>query len=136
MFSSKHSKSTKDEELITSCMKVEVSLKHDGHSDVEGKYLFTEFKLLREVFSRKITKVVEVSNFWTKIGSCYPNTRIAYRILLKISISVVCVESFSKLKLIKNYLRSTMSQERLKGLANISISIEYVLLKSWIIWSW
>jgi hypothetical protein len=36
--------------------------------------------------------------------------------------------SFSKLKLLKNYLRSTMSQERLNGLA--ICSIEKKILKS------
>ena len=41
------------------------------------------------------------------------NTCVAYRILLTISIIVDSTErSFSKLKLIKSYLRSTMSQER------------------------
>ena len=48
----------------------------------------------------------------------FPNTCIAYRILLTIPVTVVSAErSFSKLKLIKSYLRSTMSQERLSGLA-------------------
>ena len=35
-----------------------------------------------------------------------------------------CREAFSKLKIIKIYLRSTMSQERLDGLAIISIEHE------------
>jgi hypothetical protein len=41
---------------------------------------------------------------------------------MTIPISVASAErSFSKLQLIKNYLRSTMSQERLSGLATLSI---------------
>ena len=45
------------------------------------------------------------------------NTYIVYRKLLTISVTVAFVErSFSKLKLIKSYLRSTMSQKRLSGL--------------------
>ena len=52
----------------------------------------------------------------------FPNTWVVYRILLTIPITVASAErSFSKLKLIKSYLRSTMSQERLNGLAMLSI---------------
>jgi hypothetical protein len=41
---------------------------------------------------------------------------------LTILVTVVSAErSFSKLKLIKSYLRSTMSQEKLNGLAILSI---------------
>ena len=47
--------------------------------------------------------------------------------ILTIPVSVATAErSFSKLKLIKSYLRSTMSQERLNGLAIISIERELV----------
>ncbi|XP_074361855.1 uncharacterized protein LOC141702048 [Apium graveolens] len=49
------------------------------------------------------------------------------RILLTIPVTVVYAEqSFSKLKLIKSYLRSTMSQERLNGLARLSIEKDMV----------
>ena len=52
----------------------------------------------------------------------FPNLFIALRILLTSPISVASAErSFSKLKLIKNYLRSTMGQDRLSALALISI---------------
>ena len=57
----------------------------------------------------------------------FPNTWIAYRILLTIPVTVASGErSFSKLKLIKSYLRSTMSQERLNGLAMLSIEKDMV----------
>jgi hypothetical protein len=53
---------------------------------------------------------------------CYPNASIAYRILFILLVTVASAErSFSKLKLLKNYLRSTMSQERLNGLATLCI---------------
>ena len=55
-------------------------------------------------------------------ADCYPNVSVAYRILLTVPVIVASVEkSFSKLKLLKNYLRSTMSQERLNGLAMCTI---------------
>jgi hypothetical protein len=53
---------------------------------------------------------------------CYPNIFVAYWILFTIPITVTLTErSFSKLKLLKNYLRSTMSQERLNQLATLCI---------------
>jgi hypothetical protein len=52
----------------------------------------------------------------------YPNTWIAMRILLTIPVTVASGErSFSKMKLIKTYLRSTMSQDRLSSLGTLSI---------------
>ncbi|KAI4988697.1 hypothetical protein ZWY2020_035937 [Hordeum vulgare] len=55
---------------------------------------------------------------FVRVADCYPNVSIAYRILLTMPLTVASAErSFSKLKLLKNYLRSTMSQERLNGLA-------------------
>jgi hypothetical protein len=51
---------------------------------------------------------------------------IAYRILFIVLVTVASAErSFSKLKLLKNYLRSTMSQERLNGLATLCIEKNY-----------
>jgi hypothetical protein len=53
---------------------------------------------------------------------CYPNISIAYRILFTMPVTVASAErSFSKLKLLRNYLRSKMSQERLNGLATLCI---------------
>ena len=55
-------------------------------------------------------------------ADCYPNVSVAYRILLTVYVIVALTKrSFSKLKLLKNYLRSTMSQERLNGLAMCTI---------------
>ena len=48
----------------------------------------------------------------------YLNVSIAYQILLTIPVTRASVEkSFSKLKQLRNCLRSTMLQERLNGLA-------------------
>ena len=53
-------------------------------------------------------------------ADCYSNILVVYRILLTVPVTVASAErSFSKLKLFKNYLRSTMSQERLKWLGNV-----------------
>ncbi|KAL4153309.1 hypothetical protein QTP88_001142 [Uroleucon formosanum] len=55
-------------------------------------------------------------------SECFPNIGIALRILLTIPVTLACAErSFSKLKLIKTYLRNKLSQENLSGLSIISI---------------
>ena len=55
----------------------------------------------------------------------FPNACIFFRILLTIPVAIASAErSFSKLKLIKSYLKSTMSQERLSGLAILSIKMK------------
>ena len=46
---------------------------------------------------------------------CYSNISVAYRILLTVPVTVTVASaerSFSKLKLLKNYLRSTMSKKK------------------------
>ncbi|GFW13179.1 transposable element Tcb1 transposase [Trichonephila clavipes] len=54
-----------------------------------------------------------------------PNLGIVLRILLTLPISVVSGErSFSKLKLIKKFLRSTTTEDRLNGLTTIAIEHE------------
>ena len=64
---------------------------------------------------------IEILQF-VKAADSYPNVSFAYRILLTIPVIVASAErSFSKLKLLRNCLRSTMSQERLNGLAMCSI---------------
>jgi len=61
--------------------------------------------------------------------SAFANVCIAIRIFLTMPVTVASAErSFSKLKLVKNYLRSTMKQERLSSLA--IMCIEYDTAKS------
>ena len=57
-----------------------------------------------------------------QMASGLPKLSILYKIYLTLPVSSAIAErSFSRLKLIKNYLRSTMTNERLSGLALISI---------------
>jgi len=56
------------------------------------------------------------------LGNSVPNIVIMQRIFLTIAVSVAtCERSFSKLKLIKNYLRSNISTLQLRNLATLSI---------------
>ena len=57
-----------------------------------------------------------------------PNICIAYDFFFMLPVSVAEAEqSFSKLELVKNHLRSSMSQERFQGLALLSIESDFDL---------
>jgi len=64
-----------------------------------------------------------------RVVELYPKCSIALRTLITMPVTVASAErSFSKLKLIKLYLRATISQERFVGLS--FISIENKIIKS------
>ena len=57
-----------------------------------------------------------------RLVGIFPNVYVALRILLTLPVSLASGErSFSKLKIIKNYLRSTLSQDRVSGMATLAI---------------
>ena len=103
------------------CLKLESFLKHDVYYDIDDLDLFSELKVLKEILQIKAYTPIDILNYIKRLDS-FPNTCIAYRILLIIPVIVSFTErSFSKLKLIKSYLKSTMFQERLSGLAILLI---------------
>ena len=66
---------------------------------------------------------------WDFIDSL-PNLTLSLKLFLTICASVAsCERRFSKLKLIKNYLRSTMVQSRLSDLAILSVKMTWRLAK-------
>jgi hypothetical protein len=72
-------------------------------------------------FYPKFTCPLDILKFLEKRPYC-PFANIAYRVLLTIHVTVASAErSFSKLKLLKSYMRSTITQERLSRLATIAL---------------
>lgn len=124
LFNLKKHLSGDDEKLKDCCMKLEGYLKHDMRYDIVGAELFNELLVLRMVVPDEITKAIDVLNYISSSSRQinYPNAWISYRIVVTIPVTVVEAErTFSRLKLIKTYLRTSMSQDRLNGLALLSI---------------
>lgn len=127
LFTAKKLKSLDAEELKTSCNNLEQKLQNNHISDIEGEDLFNELQLLQKHLQEDLHDTTSAILNFLKRANCYPTTCLAYRILLTIPITVASAErSFSKLKILKSYLRSTMSQERLNALAVISIEKEFL----------
>lgn len=80
-------------------------------------------------FGKPELKALELLNLLTDCKLCeiFPNVCVSLRILLTISTTIASAErSWSKLKLIKNVLWSTMSQTRLVDLTRLSIESSIV----------
>ena len=99
------------------------------YSDIDGTSLLTELKTLAKIFpvserpgnggtALRVLRYVCENRF----VDIMPNIYIALRIFLTTPVTVASGErNFSKLKLTKTYLRSTMAQDRLVNLSLISI---------------
>ena len=72
----------------------------------------SELKVLKEILQIKDYTPIDILYYIKKRLDSFLNTCIAYWFLLIIHVTVASVErSFSELKLIKSYLRSTISQQ-------------------------
>ncbi|CAF2704956.1 unnamed protein product [Rotaria sp. Silwood2] len=88
--------------------------------------LFQEFKQLTPTIM-KCSSTLEVAKIFKDYYKIYPRAALVYQFMLTLPITVATNErTFSKLKLIKNYLRSTMDNQRLFYL--LISSIEYDIL--------
>ena len=100
-------------------------------SDIDGQQLYEEILDCRMLLSSrtniKITRPEELLKFIVQYGdeSVFPNLRISIQIMLTIAVSIAsCERSFSKMKLILDYLRTSMGQGRLCDLALLSVERE------------
>ena len=124
LFNSENLKSLDDNDLRKCCTIFADAFTHDNSSNVDLDDFFSELKVLQLTLPDKLMSATEILQFVTDVD-CYPNVSIAYRILLTVPVIVASAKrSFSKLKILKNCLRSTMLQERLNGLAMCCIERE------------
>jgi hypothetical protein len=121
LFNSQNLKSLDEVDLWSHCKTFVEKFTHENSSDVEINDFYSELKVLQVSLLDSSMSAPEILKFVLD-ADCYPNVTVAYRILLNVPVTIASAErNFSKLKLLKNYLRSTMSQERLNGLAMCSI---------------
>ena len=112
--------SMNDDTLMKNC--VTFSCLYD---EIQANRLFNDVIDARALFINKpvpqspIDILRKLASYGNDVCS---NLATSIRILLTQATSIAsCERSFSKLKLIKNYLRSTMTQERLSSMALVSV---------------
>lgn len=106
----------------------DLHLKLEG--DIDGIDLYEELMMFRNILPQN-NSVLEALQFIfdNNLSEIYPNCIIVLQIILTSPVTTATAErSFSKLKIIKNYLRSTISQERFTSLS--ILSIEHEIAKS------
>jgi len=98
--------------LTNCCTTFAKTFSSDDSCDVDLHDLISELKVLQLILPDRQMPVMEIFEFVKEMDS-YPNVYIAYQILFTMPVTVASAErSFSKLKLLRNSLRSVMSQER------------------------
>ncbi|XP_050063108.1 uncharacterized protein LOC114126534 [Aphis gossypii] len=112
---------TKDKNTNDAELDLQILLTDGSSRDLDSVDMYSELIIFRNIIDDNTT-VLQALTLIKKSPGSFQNISIALRILLTIPVTSAGVErSFSKLKLIKTYLRSTMSQNRLNSLATISI---------------
>ncbi|KAM9460498.1 zinc finger MYM-type protein 1-like [Salvelinus alpinus] len=108
--------------LTRDCATLERALTYRDSRDIDAKDLCNELKVL----SRRLdSEAKPLDSLGYISGHIRTNAFVTLIVLLTLPVIVASGEcTFYKLKLIKNYLCPTMSQERLNGLATISIEHE------------
>ena len=92
-----------------------------------------ELKFFRNVIPKEVLHVADILDYILKndMSGTFPNIKNIYKILLTFTVTFASGErSFSKLKLIKTYLRANMSEQRLYGLATLSMEKKIVLFSA------
>ncbi|KAL0437792.1 UNVERIFIED_CONTAM: hypothetical protein Sradi_0487100 [Sesamum radiatum] len=111
LLDSKRLKLLDESELCQCCNKLHSTFSHGDKFDVDLNDLYSELKILQGTLPNKFISAINILEFANTLN-CFPNISIACRILLTVPMIIASAErSFSKLKLLKTYLRSSMSQE-------------------------
>ena len=111
--------------ITTGRQDAEEKIVTEKNKDIDGCLLAEELEALKTLLQPRIKPYALFEHLLENNRFTFPNVFIALRIYLTMPITVASGErSFSKLKLIKTYLRSTIAQERLNSLSMLSIECE------------
>lgn len=110
-----------NENLMKHCNHLQITLSESSSNDIEAIDLRTELILFRGLVEENMTLLYTLKST-KKASSSFPNIVISLRKILMIPVTSSYAERpFSKLKLIKTYLRNSMTKIRLSSLAKLSI---------------
>ncbi|OCT96206.1 hypothetical protein XELAEV_18013881mg [Xenopus laevis] len=117
----------KDDELFAAATKLEQYYQEDVSPDFPRQLMSFRSTLRDEICKcctvKDLAQLLIIDN--AALSSTLPDVCTVFLLFLTLPVTVSSAErSFSKLKLIKSFLRSTMSQQRLSGLAILSIENE------------
>lgn len=99
------------------------------HIGAERSALKNEYQVLSSMFAaKKLANIFELFVELLPLSTAFPQTIKMIRGALTMPVSqVTCERSFSKMKIIKNYLRNSMTDNRLSDLTLLSIERDIVI---------
>ncbi|CAK1600824.1 unnamed protein product [Parnassius mnemosyne] len=136
MYNIKRLKEISDSELLKQCNDLQISMTVGESCDIDGHELYEELNMFIRVYEGN-NDIISVLKYIVeqKLTEVYPTIEIVLRIIATTPVTVASAErSFSRLKIIKTYLRNSMTQDRLSALAILSIendvtsSLDYCVL--------
>ncbi|XP_023241006.1 zinc finger MYM-type protein 1-like [Centruroides sculpturatus] len=123
MYNIKRLKEISDCELLKQCSDLQISLTVGETSDIDGHELYEELNMFIRVYEGN-DDIISVLKYIIEknLTEVYPTMEVVLRIIATTPVTVASAErSFSRLKIIKTYLRNSMTQDRLSALAILSI---------------
>ncbi|KAK9711369.1 hAT family C-terminal dimerization region [Popillia japonica] len=115
-----------DSELLKQCSDLQISMRAGESCDIDGHELYEELNMFIRVYEGNDIISVLKYIIEKELTEVYPTIEIVLRIIATTPVTVASAErSFSRLiirrKIIKTYLRNSMTQDRLSALAIPSI---------------
>lgn len=111
-----------DDKLIKTCKDFHIYLMAGELKDIDSNELYYELQIFKFLVKEN-TNALQSLSMLKKIKWLISNHNYCFLSLIMLIVSASAVRSFSKLKLIKNYLKNIMLQTRLTRLSTIKSDI-------------